>query len=109
VTLTFRSAIGAIELAVQLDFADERLHFEPLLMNIGASRASIEHVKEESAAVRFHYAILANGHLELWDQDAQKRLGRTDSYIPQNMMINSEWFTQRIAELEALIGGESRS
>jgi hypothetical protein len=58
VTLTFRSAIGAIELAVQLDFADERLHFEPLLMKIEGSRVSIDHVKEELAAVCVFHATV---------------------------------------------------
>lgn len=103
-TLKFRSSGGVVELSVQLDFPNERLLFEPLVhFKITSLRVTRGQIEEELAAIQFYYAVLANGHLELWDAVAERRLGRTDGYIPMNMMINFEWFKTQIAELEGLL------
>jgi hypothetical protein len=37
------------------------------------------------------------------DAVTEQRLGRSEGYIPVNMTVNSDWFRERIEELEALL------
>lgn len=103
-TLNFRSRGGVVDLVVFLDFPNERLMFDPLAhFKFAASRVNSLQIEEELAAVRFLFALMCNGHVELWDSGTERRLGRSDVYIPMNMMVNADWFKTRIADLEALL------
>jgi hypothetical protein len=47
--------------------------------------------------------MILNGRIELWDAESERCLGRSEAYIPVNMMANKAGFDARIAELEALL------
>jgi len=106
ITLKFRSRGGIVELFVRLDFRNERLTFDPITQfSIVAKRGNRRQIEEELAAVRFLLALLSNGHVELWDAVSEQRLGRSQGYIPMNMMVNVDWFNAQIMELEGLLAG----
>lgn len=104
--LDFRSAAGAVELRVMLDFMEGKLHFDPMRgFRIVQDRANQQGVKEELAALRFHRCILSNGHLEIWDASTEKRLGCSETYIPLNCFVNTKFFDEEIAALEKILFG----
>jgi hypothetical protein len=104
ITLRFRSRGGIVELSVRLDFRNERIIFDPIgQFSIFAKRGSRQQIEEELGAARFLLALLSNGHIELWDAVSEQRLGRSQGYIPINMMVNVDWFNAQITELEGLL------
>jgi hypothetical protein len=104
VGLMFHSRCEVTELVVELDFVGERLIFDPLgMMSIRPLRAAPEQIEEEIQAERFRWAMILNGRIELWDAESERCLGRSEAYIPVNMMANKAGFDARIAELEALL------
>lgn len=102
--LKFRSKAESVAISVELDFAAERLRFDPYRgLSLDSSRSSLPAIQEELASLRFLYCVLANGHVEIWDAGASKRLGRSETFVPVNVMLNCEWFEKEIAKLEALL------
>lgn len=102
--LDFQSAAGAVELRVMLDFMEEKLHFDPMRgFNILQDRANQRRAQEELAALRFHRGILSNGHLEIWDAGAAKRLGCSEGYVPLNCFVNTQFFDEETAALEKIL------
>ncbi len=102
--LTFRSQSDLVEVKVTLDFEEERLIFDPLrALRVSRNRKVRTAIEEEIAVARFSFCIFCNGYLEIWDSGRDVRLGRSDVFIPVNMMVNPEGFKQQIAELESLL------
>ena len=105
--LKFRSKSGAVQLSVGLHFADERLQFDPLGgVGIDLDRADPGRVREELTVFKFRHAILANGNIEIWDVDANRRMGRSETYIPVNMYLDRKAYDRQLAALEALLRRE---
>ena len=102
--LDFQSPAGAARVRVELNFADEKLNFDPINgFGIVQDRISREHAQEELIALRFQRCILSNGHLEIWNSSTKKRLGCSEGYIPHNFFVNTEFFEKEIAALEAIL------
>jgi hypothetical protein len=104
--IDLESPHATIKARVILNFADEKMVFDPLQhFGIISNREKQESVQEELAAVQFYRCILSNGHLEIWDPVKNKRLGCSEAYIPINCMVNDDFFNQLINELEVLLRG----
>lgn len=102
--LDSRSREGTVELQVALDFVAEKLHFDPMRgFKINKAREVPARVQDELAALRFLRCILSNGHLEIWDRVEESRLGCSESYIPLNCFVNTEFFNAEVAALEKLL------
>jgi hypothetical protein len=110
VRLRLGSPDGCLEITAALDFAGEQLLFEPL------ANLYSRHNREDRGAIaaelsheRFVYLMMCNGRFEVWDQDRDVQLGRTEGYLPINLMVNPEGFRKREAELEALLASSPES
>jgi methylamine utilization protein MauJ len=102
--LDFQSATGTIKLRAMLDFAEEKLHFDPIRsLIITPDRTDRNRVVEELAVLRFQRCILSNGHLEIWDSDSETRLGCSETFIPVNCFVNDKYFDSDSAALESIL------
>lgn len=102
--LDFRSKSGGTGLRVFLDFLNEKLIFDPISGFVMSSdRSNLQRAQEELAALKFQRCILSNGHLEIWDIQAENRLGCSESYMPVNCFVNTEFFDKETKELEKII------
>jgi len=89
---------------VLLDFAHERCSFEPTGgIGFKQDRSTRVGLTNEIRVLRFQRCVLSNGHIEIWDPATETLYGRSETYIPLNVMVNHEFFAQTIAELEALL------
>lgn len=104
VILDFISDDDGIAFQVLLHFADERLVFDPIRgIGFTRDREKKERIRSEIKMLQFQRAILGNGHLEVWDSDTQRRLGRSDTCIPLNCYVNSEFYEAKLRELRHLL------
>lgn len=102
--IDFRSCSGGTGVRVILDFLNEKLVFDPMSgFGMTLDRSSLQAAQEELAGLMFQRCILSNGHLEIWDVQAEKRLGCSESYLPLNCMVNTEFFDEETEALEKII------
>lgn len=94
---------GLVEVLVVLDFADERLKFDPIdgvaVQDDGSSKA-IRYALDQLRCVEQLYA---NGCIELWDARENRLLGRCDAFVPENIDFHAldEWAERTRKQLEA--------
>ena len=102
--LDFLTEEEAVRIRTELSFADERLRFDPV-QGIGFSRDRTDPtmIRHEIDVLRFSLAILSNGHLEVWSQENEMMLGRSETCIPVNCFVNHEFYESELAELNALL------
>lgn len=106
--LDFTSKAGVVRIRVMLDFAEEKLRFDPMSgLAVCRNRNDPLMAKEELAALRFERGILSNGCLEIWDTDVGHRLGCTAPYIPVNCFVNHEYYENEITAVEKIINTEN--
>lgn len=102
--IDFESTQGIIRLRVILNYATEKLLFDPLRhLVINSSRGNQDAVGEELSALRFNRCIFSNGRLEIWDHIKDIRLGCSGAYIPVNCRFDDDGFDKQILTLEALL------
>jgi hypothetical protein len=102
--IDFESTQGIIRLRVILNFATEKLLFDPLQhLVVGSGRGNQDAIREELSALRFSRCILSNGHLEIWDPIKDIRLGCSEGYIPVNCRIDDDYFDEQTRVLEAIL------
>jgi len=103
-SMTYESINRGIRLSVLLDFQGERLIFDPIAhLLVNGSRSNRRLIDDELAALRFQLGILGNGHIEIWDADRECRLGRSETCLPVNCMVNFDFFEKEFAILEGLL------
>jgi hypothetical protein len=68
-----------------LDFANERLEFDPISDVRIHDDGSVEAIDHEIRRLRVIRAHLGNGRTEIYRADTRDRLGRTDPFIPFNI------------------------
>lgn len=74
-----------VDAGLVLDFAEERLGFDPLDGVVIQDDGSPQAVQNAIDRVQLLKVLLGNGQLEVWDVADQELLGRTDPFIPQNI------------------------
>lgn len=93
----------AVRIRTVLSFADERLKFDPLGgIGFTPNRDDLKYVQYEIDSLLFSRCILGNGHLEIWDQEREVMLGRSETCIPVNCFINTEYYESELSTLEQL-------
>lgn len=95
----------AFRIRIVLDFVNDKLLFNPV-QGIGfvPNRRNRRSILYEISLLEFQRCILTNGRLEVWKQDEDLMLGRTDAYIPQNCFVNHEHFDAELEALQNLLG-----
>lgn len=102
--LDFVTTDHAVTVRTELSFANERLIFDPVRgIGFTPNRDDSKFVKYEMTVLRFSRCILGNGHLEIWNQEDEALLGRSDACIPVNCFVNSEFYDAELGKLEALL------
>lgn len=102
--LDFVTSDGALTLRTELSFADERLGFDPVRgIGFTPNRNDPAFVRYEINVLRFSRCILSNGHLEIWNQEAEALLGRSEACIPVNCFVNNDFYEAELGKLEALL------
>lgn len=85
-------------------FADERLVFDPVQgIAFTPNRKDQALIRHELNVLRFSRCILSNGHLEVWDQEREVMLGRSETCVPVNCFVNTEYYDTEFAILEGLL------
>lgn len=104
--LDFVTDDEAVKIRTELSFADERLRFDPV-NGIGfvPNRDDPTFVRHEISVLHFSRCILSNGHLEVWNQEDEAMLGRSETCIPVNCFVNEEFYKTELRKLDALLGG----
>lgn len=99
---------NAVRFRTVLSFADERLIFDPV-QGIGFTpdREVQTFIGHELNVLRFQRCILSNGHLEVWDQESEEMLGRSETCIPVNCFVNMAFYDAELAKLEKLLVDDS--
>lgn len=106
IALDFITDNGAVRFRTVLDFSSERLIYDPVQgMSVDTNRDDKERVTQEITALEFQQCILGNGHLEVWDAENEKMLGRSETCIPVNCMINHEFYESELAKLRDTLSG----
>lgn len=103
-TFDLVSVDDAIRFRTVLSFVDERLVFDPL-QGIGftPNREDKAYIRYELNVLHFSKCILSNGHLEIWDQEREIMLGRSETFIPVNCYVNTEYYDSEFTTLEKLL------
>ena len=100
IVLEYISEDGAILIRVLLDFSDNRLQFDPLHgLGFVPNHQNAQFLRYEIALLEFQECILSNGVLEVWDEESASQLGRTQPYIPCNLIVDHEQFDTERAML----------
>ncbi len=95
---------GAIRIRTVLSFADERLKFDPMGgIGITPNRDDPKYIQYEIDSLLFSRCILSNGHLEIWDQEDELMLGRSETCIPVNCFVNNDFYESELSLLGKLL------
>jgi hypothetical protein len=87
-------------LFVELNFPDNRIAFDPLQHIYWADDGSSQCVRTLIELTKFRDAFMANDHFEMWAGEGEHFLGKTDPYIPVNIMFFPEKAARYLVELE---------
>ncbi len=102
--LDFITKDEAIRIRTVLSFAEERLLFDPIQgLGFVQNREDQKHIRLEIVLLKFQFCILCNGHLEIWDQETERILGRSETCIPVNCFVNHEFYKSELAMLNGLL------
>lgn len=95
---------GAIRIRTVLSFADERLKYDPLGgFGFTPNRDDPKFIQYEIDSLLFSRCILSNGHLEIWNQEDGLMLGRSETCIPVNCFVNTEFYESELSLLKKLL------
>jgi hypothetical protein len=95
---------GAIRIRTVLSFADERLKYDPSGgFGFTPNRDDPKFIQYEINYLLFSRCILSNGHLEIWDQEEELMLGRSETCIPVNCFVNPKYYESELSLLENLL------
>lgn len=83
--LRCRSEERILEMVLCLNFASERLEFDPERGAGIRDDGSVGAAEKALGLLGFIRELYSNGELEVWESDRQMLLGRCDAYIPMNV------------------------
>lgn len=86
VVLLLESPSGRLHAAVKLNFQAERMEFDPEdSVRIAGDDGSVQAIQTSLDQLHMLWWMILNGQLEIWDEDTQTLLGRSDPYVPVNV------------------------
>jgi hypothetical protein len=95
---------GAVRFRTELSFADERLKYDPIGgFGFTPNRNDPKFIQYEINSLLFSKCILSNGHLEIWDQEDEVILGRSETCIPMNCFVDTKYYESELSLLEKLL------
>ena len=83
--LSCQSTSGLLQTGLILDFANERLIFEPFDWVAIEDDGSVSAAEAERDVLQFQQNYFNNGVLEIWGTIANKLMGRCRPFLPMNM------------------------
>jgi hypothetical protein len=88
VALPLESADGRLRTVVNLNFESERMEFDPeKSVRVASDDASVEVIEASLDQLHMLWWLALNGQLEIWDEDANVLMGRSDPYVPMNVNV----------------------
>jgi hypothetical protein len=87
--LRCRSDDRILEMVLCLNFAAERLEFDPERGAGIRDDGSVAAAEKALGLLGFIRGLYSNGELEVWESDRQALLGRCDAYIPLNIDLQA--------------------
>ena len=100
----FISDDEVVRIRTILNFAEERLQFDPVGgIALVQNRESEKHIRYEILMLEFQRCILGNGHLEVWDAETELMLGRSETCIPVNCFVNNDFYTEELEKLSKIL------
>lgn len=102
-TLVGESPSDAAQLRVRIDFADDRLTFDPLQdLKLRKRLETRRHALDAVEALRLQECLFRNGRFEVWDAGGTVKLGESGPYLPFNCRIDFNAVEAEIAKFETL-------
>lgn len=94
---------GLVEGGLSLNFAAERMEFDPMAGLAVTDDGSPEAAMHAANVAKFTRALFLNGQLEVWNAEDQTRLGRCDPFLSVNLDLGRtiENFDRLIERLNA--------
>jgi len=89
---------GYVSVELALNFAEERLEFDPFNGMQVFDDSSVESMKHNIDKINLLKGLLVNGQLEIWDTEKNSLLARSDPYIPVNIDV-----TRTLEHLDQII------
>lgn len=100
--MRFQSEDGGVRLQFKLDFAEERLVFDPFKDLAAVDAGTREAALTIAELERFRKEYLANGQLHIFNAETGDLISRKDAYMPNNMLLDDEAADAEIAHWKRL-------
>lgn len=95
---------GTLKLQVGIDFRERKLLYEPEgNCGVALSKSSRSSIEQYRMLQEFNWLYYGNGQLELWDEERDELLGKTEVYIPLNMYLDHQAIERARAETQQLL------
>jgi hypothetical protein len=94
--LVLQSARRTARINLRLDFAEEKLHFEPTVDLSASDRGTAESAEDMADIKRFFRDFVGNGQLHIYNAETGTLIARKDAYMPMNMMLDYKAVTEEI-------------
>jgi hypothetical protein len=101
--LVYKSSDSLVSMQFYLDFAHERLRFDPYQGLQAIDDGSVSALRNAKALSEFLWAYFGNGELQMWNADTGELIGHCDAFIPVNVMLNIEGHDAELAQWDRLI------
>jgi len=103
VELVYRSEDELVDLIFWLNFAAERLEFDPLRSVIVRDDGTPQAARNRKEIDRFMRDYFANGELQMWDYDTHVLVSRCEAFMPLNFRFDFEAANAAIDRWDATI------
>lgn len=91
----------SIQFSIGVDLVGRKLEFDPLQdMGRVVDMDSISGIDREIKFRKFQWLMFCNARIEIWNEENNFLLGKSDPFLPLNMMTDHRQFETGIAALE---------
>jgi hypothetical protein len=99
--MRFESSRRHVAIDVALDFAAERIQFDPFRDVHAVDTGSAESAEQIFEITRFWYDHFGNGRLQIFNAETGELIARKDEFIPLNMYQDAKGVAAELARLKA--------
>lgn len=103
IEVVYRSTDGLVDLVFWLNFATERLEFDPSKSLVAFDDGSVGAARNGKELHRFFCDYIGNGSLQMWNADSGELISRCDAFIPVNCFLDNEANAAIAAQWDELI------
>lgn len=103
VEVVYRSEDQLVDLIFWLNFADERLEFDPQRSVVARDDGTPQAARNGKEIDRFFRDYFGNGEIQMWDRDTDTLISRCDAFIPVNCYLDIDAANAAIDRWDAII------